>query len=85
MSLLAKLARTNDGPRCFTAGKAALYDPADLDDWIASRLRPMNSQPEPVADDLRPAEVYRAQPERMPVQDEVRAAFELLRDLGISP
>ena len=87
VSLLAKLARTNEGPRCFTAGKAALYDPADLDQWITSRLRPMGSspEPEPVAEDIRPAEALHIPLERPPIQDEVQAAFALLRDLGISP
>lgn len=81
VSLLAKLARTNDGPRCYTAGKAALYDPADLDEWIAHRLRPMG-----IAVDVdKPSAEIRPAIEMGPVNDQVREAFDLLRNLGISP
>lgn len=72
VSLLSKLARTGDGPRCYTTGKVALYRPDDLDDWIASRLRLKGTSAAPTAGS-----------DRAVVPDQVQAAFNVLRDLGI--
>jgi len=35
---LAKLAVIGGGPRFRKAGRIPLYDPADLDDWVRSKL-----------------------------------------------
>lgn len=66
VSLLAKLARTNDGRRCYTTGKVVLYLPENLNEWIADRLRPMGSLPEPSAEDLRETEALPTHSERAP-------------------
>ncbi|WBQ11226.1 helix-turn-helix domain-containing protein [Hyphomonadaceae bacterium ML37] len=39
VSTLAKLRLTGEGPRYVRLGRRVLYDPADLDTWIASRKR----------------------------------------------
>jgi len=44
---LAKLAVVGGGPRFRKAGRIPLYDPADLDDWVRSKLsRPIASTSE---------------------------------------
>ena len=39
VSTLAKLRLTGEGPRYVRLGRRVLYDPADLDAWVASRKR----------------------------------------------
>ncbi|MFZ1416652.1 MAG: DNA-binding protein [Defluviicoccus sp.] len=39
-STLAKLACVGGGPRYSLFGRTPLYRPADLDEWVASRLTP---------------------------------------------
>ena len=77
VSLLARLARTGEGPKFYTAGKAALYAPEDIEEWLAHRQRPKGQKPTLVPDaDLRSSS--------QAIADPVSEAFELLRNLGIS-
>lgn len=72
VSLLSKLAKTGEGPRFYSSGKATLYSPSDLDAWVEGRLRANVSPPA--------AENYPASP----TPDPVAEAFAVLRNLGLS-
>lgn len=39
VSTLAKLRLTGNGPRFINLGRRVLYDPSDLNAWVASRKR----------------------------------------------
>jgi predicted DNA-binding transcriptional regulator AlpA len=43
-STLEKLRLTGGGPKYLKLGKTVVYDPADLDDWLASHRRTSTSK-----------------------------------------